>query len=90
MRCSWDKAKAARNLALHDVSFEEAATVFYDPLFLIFADLTHSFQEKRFIMGESDRQRLLAVAYTERREAIRIISARNATRKEREVYEEEV
>ncbi|MGH9786497.1 MAG: BrnT family toxin [Terriglobia bacterium] len=91
MQYRWDDRKAARNLAKHGVSFQEAATVFHDPLFIIFADPAHSFREKRFIMmGESDRQRLLVVAYTERANQIRIINARKATPKEREVYEEEI
>ena len=91
MQYRWDDRKAARNLAKHDVSFQEAVTVFHDPLFIIFADPAHSFQEKRFIiMGESDSHRLLVVVYTERSNEIRIISARKATMKEREVYEEEI
>ena len=71
------------------MSFEEAVTVFEDPLFEIFTDPAHSIQEKRFIIiGESNQSRLLVVAYTERSEGIRIISAREATPREREVYEE--
>ena len=91
MHFDWDRRKASGNLKKHGVSFEEAETVFSDDLFLIFLDPDHSFDEKRFIiMGESDRRRLLVVAYTERSDSIRIISARKATRKERKVYEEEI
>ncbi|MBI3933580.1 MAG: BrnT family toxin [Acidobacteria bacterium] len=91
MQFQWNAKKASRNLAKHGVSFEEAVTAFDDPLFEIFADPGHSFQEKRFIIiGESNLHRLLVVAYTERSEGIRIISAREATPREREVYEEEI
>jgi uncharacterized DUF497 family protein len=63
----WNEAKAARNLKQHRVSFDEAATVFTDQLFLIAADEDHSIEEKRFvIMGESSRGRVLVVAYAER------------------------
>jgi len=85
----WDLRKAASNLTKHDVSFEEAATVFDDPLFIAFADPDHSIGENRFIiMGESKRRRLLVVAYAER--GTRLISAREATRRERATYEEEI
>ena len=91
MRYHWDAKKAARNLSKHGVSFQEAITVFDDPLFVIFADPDHSLREKRFIiMGESNQHRLLVVAYTERLNEIRLINARKATPKEREVYEEEI
>ena len=91
MQYHWDSRKAARNLSKHDISFQEAVTVFDDPLFVIFADPDHSIREKRvIIMGESNRQRLLVVAYTERSNGIRVVSARKATPKEREVYEEEI
>ena len=91
MDYQWDNKKAASNLSKHDVSFEEAVTVFDDPLFVIFLDPDHSVREKRFIiMGESNRKRLLVVAYTERSSGIRLISARKATPTEREVYEEEI
>ena len=91
MQYHWDSTKAAGNLSKHGVSFQEAVTVFDDPLFVIFADPDHSVREKRFIiMGESGRKRLLVVAYTERPNEIRIINARKATPHEREVYEEEI
>ena len=91
MQYQWDKRKASRNLSQHSVSFEEAVTVFEDPLFVIFADPDHSAREKRFIiMGESHRRKLLVVTYTERSGGIRVISARKATPQEREVYEGEI
>lgn len=73
------------------MSFDEATSVFDDPLFLAFADPEHSLQERRFIiMGESAKGRLLVVAYTDRAEAIRLISARLVTRKERKAYESDL
>ena len=89
MEFEWDPRKAAGNLAKHRVSFEEAATVFGDPLGKIVADPRHSAAEDRWVLlGLSKRRRLLAVMYTERAEAIRIISARQATRPEKRDYEE--
>lgn len=89
LRFEWDLQKAARNLAKHGVSFEEAATVFGDPLGRIASDPRHSVDEERFVLlGVSRRQRLLAVMFIERAEAIRLISARRATRQERRDYEE--
>ena len=62
MLFDWDEEKARSNLAKHNVSFDEATSVFDDPLFLTFGDPGHSFQEKRFIMmGESAKGRLLVV-----------------------------
>lgn len=91
MQFDWDPEKASRNLAKHGISFDEATRVFEDPLFLAFADLDHSFQERRFIiMGELVDGRLLVVAYTERNNQIRLISARLATRQERQTYESEL
>lgn len=88
MRFSWDENKAISNFEKHGVSFDEATSVFNDPLFLTFADIEHSVQERRFIiMGESDQGRLLVVAYTDRANSTRLISARLATRKERKTYE---
>jgi uncharacterized DUF497 family protein len=85
----WDSQKSAANLAKHQVSFEEAATVFGDPLGRILTDPRHSSEEERFVLlGLSRDQRLLAVMYVERGEAIRIISARPATRRERRNHEE--
>lgn len=91
MPFEWDGGKAERNLRVHGVSFEEAGTVFDDPLFLTFADSDHSQEEQRYIiMGESNRGRLLVVAYTTRGQLTRLISAREATRGERRSYEEGV
>jgi uncharacterized DUF497 family protein len=84
----WDPAKAARNLAKHGVSFDEASTVFGDPLAGTIVDPRHSGEEPRFItIGLSTRQRLIVVAHAEREDRIRIISARRATRRERRSYE---
>lgn len=86
----WDQEKAAKNLEYHGVSFDEARTVFDDPFFLAFPDPVHSFEESRYlIVGNSDQRHLLLVVYTERPPAIRLISARETTRRERKVYEEE-
>jgi len=85
----WDEAKAAANLAKHGVSFDEAKTVFDDPLFVDFYDPEHSVDEHRYItLGESQQGRLLIVAYTGRDEVTRLISAREVTSTEREAYEE--
>ena len=87
----WDEEKAISNIAKHNISFDEAASVFDDPLFLTFADPAHSIQEQRFvIMGESARWRLLVVAYTERVGTTRLISAPPVTKKERKAYESDL
>ena len=89
MEFEWDDTKAASNQAKHYVSFEEAQTVFTNPLAVIFDDEEHSDDEKReIIIGHSQTNRLLLVSFTERSNAIRIISAREATRHERKEYEE--
>jgi uncharacterized DUF497 family protein len=88
MRFEWDENKAAQNLVKHGVSFEEAMTVFGDPLSDTFNDPDHSTNERRFIIiGISEKGRMLIVAHAEEK-AIRIISAREPTRGEREFYEE--
>jgi uncharacterized DUF497 family protein len=85
----WDDNKARINLAKHRISFEEASTVFGDPLSLTIADPEHSEVEERFIIiGQSHQGKLLVVVHTERGDNIRIISARRATRRERKAYEE--
>lgn len=85
----WDGNKAAGNLVKHGVSFEEAVTVFVDPLSDTFDDPKHSAEERRFIIiGTSERGRMLVVSHTDDGEAVRIISAREPTRGEREFYEE--
>jgi len=89
LRFEWDPAKAAENLAKHGVSFEEAATVFRDPLSATGSDPDHSLGEERFItFGVSRGGRLLVIAHTERGDTIRIISARPVTPGERRIYEE--
>jgi uncharacterized DUF497 family protein len=89
LQFEWDQNKAKRNLRKHGVSFEEASSVFGDPLALTISDPLHSEEEHRFItLGESHRRRLVVVASTDRGDKIRIISARVATRRERRDYEE--
>jgi uncharacterized protein len=91
VRFEWDPDKASRNLAKHGVPFDEAQTAFEDDLFVAFEDPDHSEGERRYIlMGQSSRGRLLVIAYTERRGTARLISAREATRRERKAYEEEL
>jgi uncharacterized protein len=86
----WNPDKAGQNLRMHRVSFEEAVTVFEDPPARIIYDLDHSDDENQeIIIGFSTMNRLLFVSYHEReRDAIRLISARIATREERKKYEE--
>jgi len=84
----WDEDKAADNEQKHGVTFEEAATCFYDPHQVAFYDPDHSEDEDREILiAHSERGTLLLVVYTLRGEAIRIISARRTTRKETREYE---
>ena len=86
---TWGKKKAAANLRKHGVAFEEAATAFGDTLSLTTFDPDHSIDQDRFILlAASNRGRLLVVAHTEQSDTIRIISARLATRGERNNYEE--
>jgi uncharacterized protein len=86
----WDPTKSRGNARKHRVTFEEAATVFGDPLSLTIPDPAHSAGEERFlILGVSNEGRLLVVAHTERGDVIRIISARLATARERRDHEEE-
>jgi hypothetical protein len=90
LRFEWDIRKAESNLAKHGVSFEEAATVFGDPLSVTIADPDHSEGEDRFVtIGVSFQARTLVVVHADRSDTIRIISARPATRGERNDYEEE-
>jgi len=85
----WDPKKASANKQKHGVSFAEAATVFGDPLAITFPDPDHSTNERRYLaVGMSQSGRVLMVAYTDRDDDIRIISARRATRPERKFYEE--
>ena len=84
-----DHGKAESNLKKHGVSFEEAVTVFADPLSLNMPDPAHYADEERFlVLGMSTKHRILVVAYAERPPRTRIISAREATRRERHDYEE--
>lgn len=88
-RFEWDEVKAAANLRKHGVPFEEAASVFSDPLAYTFGDPDHSVGEQRLLtFGFSQLGHLLAVVHAERGRAIRIISARKATRHERGIYEQ--
>jgi hypothetical protein len=88
MQFEWDREKAKKNLRKHKVSFDEAVTVFYDPLSATFNDPDHSINEQRFItIGYSSHSRLLVVSHAEMGEIIRIISARPATAHERKRHE---
>jgi uncharacterized DUF497 family protein len=85
----WSKSKAKANFAKHGVSFEQAKRAFDDPFAVEFLDDREDYNEERFvIVGMVDRQ-VLFVAYVERKEVIRIISARRATTNEQEIYLEE-
>jgi len=85
----WDQAKAQGNLRKHGVSFEEGESVFYDPQSLTIADPGHSEEECRFVdIGTSNQNRVLVVVYTERKDRIRIITVRKATRTEPKQYEQ--
>ena len=89
MNVEWDSVKAEKNIRKHRVSFEEASSVFHDPLAVTGADPDHSEGEERMLtFGISSDGRLLVVSHTEHDDAIRIISARIATRPERHLYEE--
>lgn len=89
MEFSWDPKKAEKNLRDHKVPFEEAATIFGDPLAITFNDPDHSVGEQRFLtFGLSSVGRLLVVAHTQRDAYTHLISARAATRHERKIYEE--
>jgi len=86
----WDSEKARSNARKHGVTFDEAATVFGDPLSLLMPDPDHSIAEDRYVvLGLSNRQRLLVVAFAERPPRTRLISARRASPQERRRYEEE-
>ena len=88
MRFEWDPGKAAANLAKHGVSFDEASTVFGDPLATTVSDRDHFSPEERLLTtGLSNRQRIVIVWHTEGVDAVRIIGAREATSRERRTYE---
>ena len=85
----WDSKKEALNRRKHRISFVEAITVFDDPLFVIYYSSDHSIRDERYvIIGQSGRSRLLIVAYEERQQRVRIISARRVTPEERRSFEE--
>ena len=89
MRFEWDPKKAATNLKKHGVSFQEAATIFGDPLAITFQDPDHSEHEERELtFGLSLQRRLIVVSHTERKDITRIIYTRKMKRKERAIYEE--
>ncbi len=91
MDFEWDQRKAASNLRKHGVSFAEALSVFADPLALIFDDEDHSEKEEReIIIGHSGTGRLLLVCFAAGETTIRVFSARKATKRERNDYEENV
>ena len=86
----WDEEKCEEDMRKHGVSFDEAKTIFNDPLAMTVSDPEHSSQEDRYIdMGRSSRGRILMVWYTERGRNIRIIGSRKASRSQRRQYEEE-
>ena len=86
----WDEEKARANLRKHKVSFEEAETIFDDPLSITISDPDHSKSERRFLdIGESENGRIIVVSYTQRGSTTRLISGRVATRTERQKYAEE-
>lgn len=88
LRFEWDENKARQNVEKHGISFEEAVTVFGDPLSLTIDDPLHSQEERRFVtLGESSDRELLVVVHADREDTIRVISARKATRRERRDYE---
>jgi len=85
----WDPRKATSNWLKHRISFEEASTAFGDPLSVTIPDPDHSVREHRFLLvGRTDSGRTVVVAHTGRRNVVRIISARPATRREKKIYEE--
>jgi uncharacterized protein len=87
LRFEWDDLKAASNLRKHGVSFDEAVSVFADGLALTFSDTDHFESEERSrTFGASNKGRILVVIHTERRDNVRIISARKATRYEKGIY----
>ena len=91
LQFEWDPKKAKANLAKHGVSFEEAITVFADPLARIFPDDEHSVDESReIIIGHSVQQDLILVSFTAVHDIVRLLSARKVTRNERNDYEEKI
>jgi len=90
LRFEWDPSKDTSNTEKHGVGFEEASTVFSDPLSITIGDPDHSDEEFRFLtIGVSVQNRLIVVIHTDRSESIRLISARSATPRERRNYEQQ-
>ncbi len=86
----WDPRKAESNARKHGVTFDEASTAFGDPLGLLMPDPDHSLNEERYlVLGMSNQQRLLVVAFAQRPPRTRLISARRATPREWRRYEKE-
>jgi len=91
LKFEWNPNKAKKNIEKHGVSFDEAATVFSDPLSITYDDPDHSLGENRhIIIGMSHRDKLLFVSHLEKDDIVRIISARQLTRKERKQYEQHI
>lgn len=89
MRFEWDSRKARENARKHTVTFDEATTVFNDPLALTFVDDAHSHGEQRFLtLGTSSDGRLLVVSHVDRAGTLRLLSARRMTSRERRDYEQ--
>ena len=89
MKFEWDPKKATANVKNHGVTFQQAATIFGDPLAITFDDPDHSMSENRYItFGLSLQKRLIVVSHTECGDRTRIINARLMDRKERRIYEE--
>jgi uncharacterized protein len=89
LRFEWDERKALANRSKHGISFEEAGTVFSDFLSITVPDPLHPAAEERYVtIGRSERQRLLVVVHADRGDSVRLISARIATARERNAYEE--
>ena len=89
MKFEWDPEKTRSNIRKHKVSFEEAATALRDPMSATGLDPDHSVSEERFVtFGVSERGRLLVVAHADKDDTIRIISAREASKGEKRIYEE--
>ena len=89
MKFEWDPVKAEKNKTSHGITFEEASTVFGDPLSLTISDPKHSHDEQRYItIGVSSSVRTLVVIHTDRGDDVRIVSARPAAKRERRDYEQ--
>lgn len=84
----WDEAKARSNVSKHGITFTEATTIFAEPFLLTFLDDYAEYEDRLISIGESEQRRLLLVVHVDRNATIRLISARRATRKERDTYEQ--